>query len=447
MKLSKTYAVFLACLMTVSISAYAAENGIIQDGDRASYYRDGVALTGKITAAPDILIGDVDGDTVINTMDAAYILTAAAASAASGTGITDAFLALGLPSDAAAHADCDLDDTVNAVDAAQILVYAAVSGAGEAPDALGSVLYFADEQGILQKGWILDGRSAYHAGEDYILSVDDTVIDGNSYLFDDNGLLQSGWLHLEDKSYCFAQGEALTGIQEIGGEKYYFHPETAALVCGDTVNGITTNEQGIITKVLLDTPYISQVGYPTGCESASAVMLLRDAGYDTSIDTFIDKALDIGYLYTSSSKLYGPHPNEAFIGDPRSSSGFGCYAPVITKALNKLLANGDTAVNLTGTPLSQLLTEYIDKGQPVAVWATINMVESTPGRQWYLTSDGSLFTWKRSEHCLVLVGYDENYYYMNDPYKGNGLKAYARSTVENRYTYMGSQAVIIRKGV
>lgn len=56
---------------------------------------------------------------------------------------------------------------------------------------------------------------------------------------------------------------------------------------------------------------------------------------------------------------------------------------------------------------------------------------------------GELFTWKRSEHCLVLVGYDAQYYYMNDPYQNNGLKAYDRSLVEARYATMGYQAVAI----
>lgn len=449
MNMKKTLSFFLACMCAaspLSVQASEQKDGIVYEGDKASYYRDGTALTGKIYAPPSLLIGDIDRNAAINTVDAAYLLTAAAASAVSGKSVGVELQALGFPADAADHGDCNLDGNINAIDAAQILVYTAATGAGETPAALGSVLHFADAQGILQKGWILDGLSAYYAGEDYLLKIGSEVIDGNSYEFTDDGALQSGWLHTDAASYCFSNGKALTGMQTISEQKYYFHPENGTLVCGETLNGITTNESGIVTKVLLDTPYISQIGYPTGCESASTVMLLRDAGYDTSIDTFIDKALDIGYLYSSGGKLYGPHPDEAFIGDPRSSSGFGCYAPVITKALNKLLTNGDTAVNLTGTPLSQLLTDYIDKGQPVAIWATINMVESTPGRQWYITSTGKLFTWKRSEHCLVLVGYDDDYYYINDPYKGNGLKAYARSTVEDRYAYMESQAVIIQKG-
>ena len=90
-----------------------------------------------------------------------------------------------------------------------------------------------------------------------------------------------------------------------------------------------------------------------------------------------------------------------------------------------------------------LLTDYIDKGIPVAVWASINMVNVDNGRQWVIPETGQLFTWKRHEHCLVLVGYDAEYYYMNDPYQSKGLVAYKRSVVEARYAQMGYQAVVI----
>ena len=98
-------------------------------------------------------------------------------------------------------------------------------------------------------------------------------------------------------------------------------------------------------------------------------MLLRQAGYSTSIADFVDKYLDKGSFYWKNGTQYGPDPSTKFVGDPRSSSGFGCYAPVITNALNKILTNGKTAKNITGTSFSSLLTQYIDKGIPVAVWA------------------------------------------------------------------------------
>lgn len=56
---------------------------------------------------------------------------------------------------------------------------------------------------------------------------------------------------------------------------------------------------------------------------------------------------------------------------------------------------------------------------------------------------GDNFTWTAGEHCLVLVGYDRNNYYFNDPYKNHGLIAYKKSLVNKRYIAMGKQCVHI----
>lgn len=307
--------------------------------------------------------------------------------------------------------------------------------------------YYFNADGQLCTGWQTIGGKRYCFRSDGSMVTGwQTAADGSRYYFDENGVMLTGWQTISGNTYYFQENGADThGIAMIGGSKYYFDPDSGILLRSQTKNGVTTNANGIVTKFLLSTPYLSQSGFPTGCESASAVMLLRDAGYSTSIDTFIDTALDIGYLYYDNSILYGPDPNKAFIGDPRSSHGYGCYAPVITNSLNRILTGGDTAKNVTGTSMSKLLTDYIDNGTPVAVWATINMMVPDNGTQWIVPETGELFTWKRHEHCLVLVGYDDTYYYMNDPYNSNGLKAYSRAIVEARYAAMGYQAVVIEQ--
>lgn len=84
---------------------------------------------------------------------------------------------------------------------------------------------------------------------------------------------------------------------------------------------------------IIQAPFIYQMDkYPTGCESVAAVMALQYAGINISVDTFIDK-----YLDRSSGIPFDP--NSTFGGNPRSTSGFGCYAPVIKKALDKVLAS------------------------------------------------------------------------------------------------------------
>lgn len=306
--------------------------------------------------------------------------------------------------------------------------------------------YYIDKEAKLCTGWqTINGKRYCFRADGSAVTGWQTDASGSSYYFLDDGTMATGWTSVGKNTYYFRKdGVLMRGVTEIDGKQYLLAEDTGILQKNTTINGITTDANGVIIKRILSVPYLSQSGFPTGCESASAVMLLRQAGYSTSIADFVDKYLDKGSFYWKNGTQYGPDPSTKFVGDPRSSSGFGCYAPVITNALNKILTNGKTAKNITGTSFSSLLTQYIDKGIPVAVWASINMMQIDNGRQWVVPETGKLFTWKRHEHCLVLVGYDKDYYYMNDPYQSKGLVAYKRSVVEARYATMGSQAVVIQ---
>ena len=46
---------------------------------------------------------------------------------------------------------------------------------------------------------------------------------------------------------------------------------------------------------------------------------------------------------------------------------------------------------------------------------------------------------------MLLVGYDEEGYYFNDPYDNNGLICYPKETVEERHRAQHMQAVGVRK--
>ena len=198
---------------------------------------------------------------------------------------------------------------------------------------------------------------------------------------------------------------------------------------------------------ILDVPYISQKGLlPTGCEIVSALMMLRYYGYDVTADEFIDQYLEKGDFYTDDEgNVYGVHPANAFAGNPRSENGYGCYAPVIVDSLNKIVDEGQWAVDMTGTPLEALLEDYVKKEAPVLVWASIEMRQTSPGAQWTVGENGEKFTWIRQEHCMVLVGYDDQNYYFNDPYNGNGVVPYDKELAEKRYGELGQQAVVLMK--
>lgn len=198
--------------------------------------------------------------------------------------------------------------------------------------------------------------------------------------------------------------------------------------------------------IKIEAPYIDQsVRYPTGCESVSTVMLLQYLGYPVTVDSFIENTLEMKAFEERNGELYGPDPNQYFCGSPYDEDSFGCYAPVICKALEQVIGEQYDVFNETGTPIAELLQKYIDQGMPVVFWACINMREPITGPEWKLHETGETFTWISNEHCMLLVGYDEEGYYFNDPYENNGVIRYPKDLVEDRHAAQHQMAVGVKK--
>ncbi len=202
---------------------------------------------------------------------------------------------------------------------------------------------------------------------------------------------------------------------------------------------------------MLDVPFYTQRGVlPTGCELISAKMVLE---YYTEEEVPIEDIIDnmvFAYPETVDGKSTGPHPEDAFIGSPYDPTSFGCFAPVVVDMMNELLPDGYTAEETTGTPLDKLAEAYLPKGQPVLVWATISMLDSFPHLGWYIADeDGEptdeWYDWLANEHCLVMVGYDSEYYYFNDPLKYDACYAYKRSLAEERNEEIGGYSIVVQK--
>ena len=201
-----------------------------------------------------------------------------------------------------------------------------------------------------------------------------------------------------------------------------------------------------MSKTLISVPYIDQsVKYPTGCESVSTVMLLQFLGVSITVDEFIENDLKKEAFETRNGELFGPDPRECFVGSPYDDESFGCYAPVIKESLEHVLGEEYRVLNKTGTDTKELIRDYIDRGMPVIYWACINMREPIVGPEWKLKKTGETFTWISNEHCMLLVGYDEENYYFNDPYENHGVIGYPKAVVEKRHAAQHMQAVVVEK--
>jgi uncharacterized protein YvpB len=207
-----------------------------------------------------------------------------------------------------------------------------------------------------------------------------------------------------------------------------------------------------MTGYVLDVPYINQtIKYPTGCESVSTTTVLQYYGLDVSVDDFIDNYLPmaeleiIGYDDDGEKILSVENPNEYFIGNPKTYGGLGCYEKVIAKSVKALLKDYNLEKSFKVKAHTNLsirdIEKYLSENIPVIVWATQDMKQSEEGLKWYLGDSKKVFQYMKNEHCLVAIGYDDDYIYCNDSLVGR--IAYPKKIFEDRYKQMGSRTVTI----
>ena len=202
---------------------------------------------------------------------------------------------------------------------------------------------------------------------------------------------------------------------------------------------------------LINVKYMDQsVKYPTGCETITTIMCLLYWNVNITPEEFIEQYLDKGDVIIKDEQIFGPNPFDKFVGSPYLDFSFGCYEPVIEKALNKLISDKNLNLeikNLNNVPIDTIIKDYIDKDIPVIFWATMDLKESYYSRTIIVPETGEKYQWKAREHCMLLVGYDKekNGLYFNDPYNNNGVILYDKTLVEKRHEEQYSNALAIVK--
>lgn len=217
-------------------------------------------------------------------------------------------------------------------------------------------------------------------------------------------------------------------------------------------------------------PFINQflLGYPTGCEAVSAAMAAQFAGYNVSSAQIIDKTptdplgkreetvktevetevvneetgeTEIVKETKEETVLVASNPFKVFVGHPTKKlreGSYGCYAQPICDALSAL---GIPNKNLSGCSADTLF-KYIKQGKPVVIWCKQYGAAIKTGETWRYPDGSGSYTELVGEHCAVLVGFDGDYVYLNDPATGEGVTQVKSAFVSNWYT-LHSQAVVV----
>ncbi len=176
---------------------------------------------------------------------------------------------------------------------------------------------------------------------------------------------------------------------------------------------------------------------PTGCEATALTIVLNHMGFS------VDKRTIVNHYLPKTSRQYSL--NRYFIGNPYSTHGLGCNAPVIVTTANRYLKDVKStrhAVLMTGSTPDQLYA-HVSQGTPVLCWATIGMLNTRVSATWKAADTGETVKFMLNEHCAVLVGYDtkKKTVTLNDPWKG--IVTYSMALFETRYRQLGKQAVMI----
>ncbi|MEH7109614.1 C39 family peptidase [Bacillus sp. JJ1764] len=176
---------------------------------------------------------------------------------------------------------------------------------------------------------------------------------------------------------------------------------------------------------------------PRGCEVTSLAMLLQYEG--TSVDK-MTLAKEINTIpFRDQSGLHG-NPNVGFVGDMYSFDhpGYGVYHTPIANLAEKYLPG--RIIDLTGEDIDSVYN-MINQGSPVWV-ITNSRFTSLPQSEFsaWNTQTGSVQITYR-EHSVLVVGYDNQYIYINDPLSDQSYKSVPRASFEASWVQMGQQAV------
>ena len=194
------------------------------------------------------------------------------------------------------------------------------------------------------------------------------------------------------------------------------------------------------TQVFLDVPLLNQMDYPilyNGCEVTSLTMILQYNNVDVSKNDVAAWLPSVPIIYENG--LRG-NPNEAFVGDITGyNSGFSVYhGPIAALAAN--FVSSDRIKDITGSPFETVI-DALNQGYPV--W-TITSTTYAPvdDMEVWQTPTGEVNV-SYNEHSVVVVGYDDNFFYVNDPY-GKKNQPVEKNAFIATWEQFGSQAIYIQ---
>ena len=114
----------------------------------------------------------------------------------------------------------------------------------------------------------------------------------------------------------------------------------------------------------------------------------------------------------------------------------GIYDQGLSYVANKFKPN---IINGTGMDFSKIYG-LIDSGRPVVVWTSVNLKDPYEHKSWISDKTGNTITWKRFNHAVVVIGYNDDFIVVSDPIDGK-IKYFNKDRFIYCYNFMGRRAL------
>jgi uncharacterized protein YvpB len=204
----------------------------------------------------------------------------------------------------------------------------------------------------------------------------------------------------------------------------------------------TSQTSAPVKEYLIDVPAMSQYPeYFNGCEITSLAMLTNylKLPFDRQelIKILASDETPLQNAQDGSIEVWGD-PDVGFVGDITGKEmGYGVYHKPISDLL-AYISNGN-AVDLTGNDFSEI-ERQITLDHPVIIWTTSNFAPVDDWVEWK-TLDGDTIHATFDEHAVLLVGFDEEYVYVNNPINGKKAEKTAKQPFIESWMQLDKQAV------
>jgi uncharacterized protein YvpB len=196
-------------------------------------------------------------------------------------------------------------------------------------------------------------------------------------------------------------------------------------------------------SALIQVPAQSQLPQlNNGCEVTSLSMLLTYVKHPVSKMTLAqEEPRDETPLVMKDNKIVSwGNPNVGFVGSVAGTKkyGFGIYHGPLTKLVDDILPQ--RGLDLTGSPFDKL-EAVVAGGTPVEVWTTFTFQPTNDWITWQ-TPEGPIRI-TMQEHAVLLVGFSQNYVYINNPWNGMAAQKVPLKPFVEGWDQLGKQAITV----